>query len=71
MTFKQALDREIDRNPDVGMYIHLCHILQESGETRGGILKIWNKYMPKDEFLASEKSEMVDYLVKIAAPLQK
>ena len=68
MTFKQALDRELDKNPCTGMYIHLCHILQESSCKRAEILKIFNKYMPKDEFDKSERGEMIDYLVKISKP---
>lgn len=68
MTFKAALEREQERNPNVGMYIHLCHILQESGCKRPEILKIFNKYMPKDEYLKSERKELIDYLVKISTP---
>lgn len=68
MTFKQALDRELEKNPNVGMYIHLCHILQESDSTRAECLKIFNKYMPKEDFLKGERGEMVDYLFKISKP---
>ena len=68
MTFKAALEREKEKNPDVGMYIHLCYILQESGCKRPEILKIFNKYMPKDEFFPEERKELIDYLVKIASP---
>ena len=55
MTFKKALEREQEKNPNVGMYIHLCHILQESGCKRAEILKIFNKYMPKEEFEKNER----------------
>ncbi len=66
MTFKQALDKSLEKNPGWGMYIHLCSVLQESGASRNEIIKYFNKYMPKDEFEKSETKELVDYLVKIA-----
>lgn len=66
MTFKQAFDKSVEKNPGWGTYIHLCDILQESGSSRNEILKIWNKYMPEDEFFPNEKTEMVDYLVLIS-----
>lgn len=66
MTFKQALDKSIEKNPCWGMYIHLCDILQESGASRNEILKHFNKYMPEDEYDKEEKKELIDYLVLIS-----
>lgn len=69
MTFKQALDKSIEKNPSWGMYIHLCNVLQESGASRTECRNYFTKYMPKDEFLKSEVNEMIDYLFTISKPL--
>lgn len=66
MTFKQALDKSIEKNPCWGMYIHLCDILQEYGASRNEILKHFNKYMPEDEYDKEEKKELIDYLILIS-----
>lgn len=68
LTFKQALERSQKDNPSWGMYIHICNVLQESGCKRAEILKLFNKYMPKDEYDKPEKGELIDYLVLISKP---
>lgn len=68
MTFKKALEISIDKQPGWGMYIHLCSILQESDCSRREILAIFNKYMPKEEYVSAEKTELIDYLVLISKP---
>lgn len=68
MTFIKALEMSKDKQPGWGTYIHFCKVLQESGCKRAEILKLFNKYMPEDEYDKSEKTELIDYLVKISQP---
>lgn len=69
LTFKQALDKDIEKNTYVGMYIHLCSVLQESGASKNEVSKYFDKYMPPEEYEKKERNEMVDYLFKISKPL--
>lgn len=71
LTFKKAFEMSKDKNPGWGTYIHICNILQESGCKRTEILKIFNQYMPKDEYDKPEKGEYIDNLVKISNPIVK
>ncbi len=65
-TFKQALDEELMRHPELGNYINICRVLQESGASRNECIKLFNKYMPDSEYDDSEKKELIDYLVNIS-----
>lgn len=69
LTFKQALDRSIAKEPDTAMFIHLYNVLQESGASRTEITKYFNKYMPKDDFDKDERKELIDNLVRISNPV--
>ncbi len=64
--FKEALQESIKDKPEWGTYIHFCIILSESGVKKTEITKLFNKFMPKDEYDRSEKGELIDYLIKIA-----
>jgi hypothetical protein len=68
ITFKQALEKEKLLHPEYNSYIHICRVLQESGASRTEITKLFNKYMPEDEYDKPEKGELIDYLVLIAKP---
>lgn len=65
-TFKMALSEEMDRHPEWGTYIAMCNVLTESGCSKTEIEKIFDTCMPKDEYMKSERKELVSYLIKIA-----
>ena len=64
--FEKFLLKSKEENPSWVTYIHLCRILQESGISKAEILKIFNEFMPKDEYDEKEKVELLDYLLKIS-----
>lgn len=64
--FVELLNKSIAEQPDMGTYIHLCRVLQESGCSRREIISLFNSYMPEEEYDKPEKGELIDYLVSIA-----
>ncbi len=64
--FKEALQESLKDEPGWGTYIHFCRVLSESGVKRTEITRLFNKFMPKEEYDKEEKRELIDYLVKIA-----
>jgi hypothetical protein len=69
--FKDFLDESIVDKPEWGTYIHFCRVLGESQSSRSEITKLFNKYMPEDEYDKPEKVELIDYLYKIANEIPK
>lgn len=65
-TFKLALKEEKELHPEWGTYISMCRVLQESGCSRQEVTKLFNDFLPKQEYDIEEKEELIDYLVKIA-----
>lgn len=65
-TFKMALGEEMNRHPEWGIYIAMCNVLTESGCSETEIAKIFDTCMPKEEYMKSERKELLSYLVKIA-----
>lgn len=65
-TFKAFLDESIEKEPYLGTYIHFCKVLSGSGTSETEILRLFNKYMPEDEYDKPEKKELLDFLYKVA-----
>ena len=57
-------------NPGEPRYISLCYILEGSGEDSATIYEIFDEYIPKGDFLPSEREQMVQYLITISEDLQ-
>jgi hypothetical protein len=55
-----------EKNPELGMYVHICKVINKSKLPRRDLLKIFNKVMPKDEFDRSERVELINYLETLA-----
>lgn len=66
MSFDYFWDKRRKMSPGEPRYISLCYILEGSGEKAREIYEIFDEYMTKDDFLPSEREEMVLYLVDIA-----
>jgi len=66
MTFYEAFEKAKQKEPDVGTYILMCKVLQESGANYREIKKYFEKVMPKDEYDKHEKEELLAYLVTIS-----
>ena len=65
-TFDYFWEKRRKISPGEPRYISLCYILEGSGEKAREIYEIFDEYMTKDDFLPSEREEMVLYLVDIA-----
>jgi len=69
ITFDEAFEKSKTFNPNYGNYIHMCKVLQASGSSKNQIIKYFNKYMGKDDYLPEEKGELIEYLFTIANDL--
>lgn len=66
ITFKEALDKSIEEQPEMGTYIHFCRVLCESDASKSEIIKLFEDYMPDDEYDIFDKRQLIAYLAKIA-----
>ena len=64
--YKKLFSNLQEKEPAVGSYIHLCVILKGSNESKRMISKLFDSLIPKNDFLKSEKIELIDYLCKVA-----
>lgn len=51
-----------EKNPELGDYLHLCKAVRSSGASRQEITILFEKFIPKEDFLKSEKIELIEYL---------
>ena len=65
-TFKVFLQESIEKEPHLGTYIHFCKVLSGSGASMTEITRLFNKYMPEDEYDKPEKKELLDFLYRVA-----
>ncbi len=68
-TLAQAFEESINSRPELGTYVHLCHIFAESGASKNEVKKAFMYYMSPDEYDKSEIEEMINYLHKIATEI--
>lgn len=66
MTFEEAFEKSKKEKPGLGTYLHLCNVLGESGASMNEVTKHFDDTMGRDEYLKSERRELLDYLFKIA-----
>lgn len=55
-----------EKNPELGMYVHICKVINKSKLPRKDLLKVFNKMMKQDEYDRSERIELINYLETIA-----
>lgn len=70
MNFDYFWKKRRKSNSDEPRYISLCYILEGSGEESADIYEIFDEYIPKEDFLPSEREEMIHYLIEISKDLQ-
>ncbi len=68
--FNYHWDKRRKKLPDEPKYISLCYLLEGSGEGPAEVYEIFDEYVPKKDFLPSEREQMVLYLIEIAKDLQ-
>lgn len=68
--FETFWNKRRKNNPREPKYISLCYILEGSGETASELYEIFDEYMSKDDFIPTEREQMVQYLIEISRDLQ-
>lgn len=65
--FDKFYQKRRDEFPDEPVYLTLCSVLCESGESKDIVIEIFDTYMILGEhYDAPERKEMIDYLVNIS-----
>ena len=64
--FEKHWNKRRKAHPDEPRYITLCYLLEGSGEEAVDIYELFDEYIPKKDFLVSERETMVSYLIDIA-----
>ena len=59
---KVNYNRTQARNNNLGVYPCLARIVKYKRFSRKSLLKVFKELMPKDDYLESEKKDLVDYL---------
>jgi hypothetical protein len=61
-SIKANYEKAQARNQNLGVYSCLAQVVRSKKFSRKSLVKAFNELMPKDEYLESEKRELVDYL---------